>query len=277
MLQDIPETEDACVGDPIVEWFRGEGLHLWTTSPDKAEMGIKRVQNIHDFGSAGISAGLTRDEPEGRHAEMAAFLRDPPLRSVVYFQRDIEGTAASWPETLAWRLRGRIRERTPARSSGLTALYLNLLPNDLLAFQPIAKAIHHAVLFLVIRKIGILLKDANLPDCIATDRLAVTLATQPPSAEANIGNVFTFAEDRDANRIHADNRCAHDMQDDLDVVNHEIEDDTDVGTPVGVRRASSHLEEARVVELALQRNQDRIEPFDVSDLKHTGATRRECG
>jgi len=63
------------------------------------------------------------------------------------------------------------------------------------------------------------------------------------------------------------------MQNDFQVVNHQIEDDADVGAAVRIGREPVGLDESRIRQAFFQRAQDRIEALDVADLEDE-ATRR---
>jgi hypothetical protein len=67
------------------------------------------------------------------------------------------------------------------------------------------------------------------------------------------------------------------MKNDVEIVDHDIEDDADVEAASGVRRKASDLEEAGVVEALLEGVEGGVEAFDVSDLKHEAFVSREVG
>ena len=48
------------------------------------------------------------------------------------------------------------------------------------------------------------------------------------------------------------------MQDNLDVVDHQVENDPDIGASVGIRREASDFEKPWVVEFAFQRGEDDL-------------------
>src|SRR5947209_8833345 len=57
------------------------------------------------------------------------------------------------------------------------------------------------------------------------------------------------------------------MQNDLEIVNHQIEHDADVGAAIWIRRESMRFDETRMRQSRLERAQDRIESLDVTNLK----------
>src|SRR4030095_1732387 len=57
------------------------------------------------------------------------------------------------------------------------------------------------------------------------------------------------------------------MQNDFQVVDHEIEDDANVSAAIWKRRKAMRLDEARMGQARLERAQHGIEALDVSDLQ----------
>ena len=57
------------------------------------------------------------------------------------------------------------------------------------------------------------------------------------------------------------------MQNDFEIVNHQIEHDADVGAAIWIRRESMRFDETRMHQSRLERAQDRIESLDVANLK----------
>ena len=95
------------------------------------------------------------------------------------------------------------------------------------------------------------------------------MATQPLKAKPDVRDILTLAQHSNADRVHADDRRTYDVQDDLDVVDHQIENNTDIGASVRIRREASDFEKPWVIEFAFQRGEDWVETLDVSDLEHT--------
>ena len=58
------------------------------------------------------------------------------------------------------------------------------------------------------------------------------------------------------------------MQNDFEIVNHQIEDDTDVGAAIWVRRETMRFDKTRMGQSRFERAQHRIESLDVADLKN---------
>src|SRR2546423_58668 len=97
---------------------------------------------------------------------------------------------------------------------------------DFVAFQPLrGPSIHFPGLVLVIeRQIHVLLKDADLAHLLGTDpagsniRDAAVLETNP-----RVGDVFALAQNWHADGVNALHRRSHEMQNDFQVVDHQIE------------------------------------------------------
>ena len=97
------------------------------------------------------------------------------------------------------------------------------LDGDGLAFDFFTIELHDdAVLFLVIqREVSVFLEDANFPEFIAADAAGGDVGYAAVfEAEADIGDVFTFAEDGDADGVHAEDGGADEVEDDFDIMNH---------------------------------------------------------
>ena len=67
------------------------------------------------------------------------------------------------------------------------------------------------------------------------------------------------------------------MQDDLQIVDHQVEHDADLGRAHRVGRKPVRLDELRPREQRLQRAEGRVEPLDVPDLKGAAAGVGEFG
>ena len=65
------------------------------------------------------------------------------------------------------------------------------------------------------------------------------------------------------------------MQNNLEIVDHEIEDDADIGAAIRVRREPMGFDETRIGQAFFQRAQDGIETLHVPDLKDQAARGRQ--
>ena len=133
------------------------------------------------------------------------------------------------------------------------ALDLHLLALDSAAAPPINFA---GLILIIEREIGVLLEDANLAHPLRADPArgdvgdAAVLETQP-----RIGDVFAPAQDRHADGIDRLHRRPNEMQNNFQIVNHEIEHDADVGAAIRKRRKPVRLDEARMRQARLERAQ----------------------
>src|SRR5262249_38337615 len=73
---------------------------------------------------------------------------------------------------------------------------------------------------------------------------------------------------RYANRLEILHLGVDHAQDDVEVVNHQIEDDIDVGAALAEGRQAVTLDETRLRENAGKRADGRIEAFEVPDLQN---------
>src|SRR5437588_10182297 len=64
--------------------------------------------------------------------------------------------------------------------------------------------------------------------------------------QTRIGHVFACAEDRHAQRLHGSQWRAHESQQDIKIVNHQIQDDTNVGGPAREATEALALNELRL-------------------------------
>ena len=107
-------------------------------------------------------------------------------------------------------------------------------------------------------------------------REAVTLATTPPcELDPRIGHVEVRGEHRDARGTHVDGLgAAGQVQDQVEVVDHEIEHDGDVGAARLEGGEALALEVERMVQQRLRGPQRLVEALDVPDLQLDALPRR---
>ena len=134
-----------------------------------------------------------------------------------------------------------------------------------------------AALVLVIeREIGVLLEDADLAQFVLADAAGGDVGHAAVlEADAHIGDVLAIAQDRHADGIHLHPRRADEVQDDLEVVDHDIEHDADIQAAAGIGREPRGLDEARMGEARLERGEHGIETLDVADLEDDAVFLRE--
>jgi hypothetical protein len=85
--------------------------------------------------------------------------------------------------------------------------------------------------------------------------------------EAGVGDVLAFAQDGNADGIDAGDGRFDEGEDDVEIVDHEVEDDADVGAARWVGRKAMGLDEAWFGGDAFHVAEGGVEAFDVADLK----------
>src|SRR5437588_8795425 len=175
--------------------------------------------------------------------------------------------------------RGRLKTRYPGLAAGARALNerdelllqgflafnCNFIACNLSAFASIDFA---AMFFVIEREISVFLKNADLAHPLGADpaRRYVRDATVF-EMDARIGNVFAFAQNRNPDRVDALHRRAHKMQNNFEVVDHQIENDANVGAAIWIRREPMRFDKARMGESCFERAQDQIEALDLANLQ----------
>ena len=94
--------------------------------------------------------------------------------------------------------------------------------------------------------------------------------------EASVHHVLVAAEDRRADGRHMIHRASHQREQQIEIVNHEIEDGADVGAAAGewsVPFGFDELGTNRPLDQFLER---RVEPLDVPHLKRYAGFRGQC-
>ena len=124
------------------------------------------------------------------------------------------------------------------------------------------------LVFVIEREVGVFLEDTDFANAVLADPAGGEVGDAAGfEMEADVGDVLAAAEDRNSDRVHARDRRADEVQDDFDVVDHQVQYDPDVGAAVRVWREAGNLEEARVFQLGFERVKDRVEAFDMADLE----------
>src|SRR6266567_7666380 len=118
-------------------------------------------------------------------------------------------------------------ERGELAFERLIALDLDFVPRNP---SPSATIDFTALISIIEREIRVLLKHANLAHALGTDAArrnvchATILETQP-----RICDVFTAAQDRHPHRIDTLHRRTNEMQNDFQIMDHQIENHADIG------------------------------------------------
>ena len=85
--------------------------------------------------------------------------------------------------------------------------------------------------------------------------------------QSRICDVFAAAQNRHADGIDRLNRRTDEMQNDLEIVDHQIEHDADVGAAIRVRRKPMRLDETRMSQTLFECAEHRIETLHVTNLQ----------
>ncbi len=85
--------------------------------------------------------------------------------------------------------------------------------------------------------------------------------------EAGVGDVLALHEDRDADGVDINEGAFYQVEDDFDVVDHEVEHDADVDAAIGEGGEAVGFDETRGVEALFELAEDGVEAFDVTDLE----------
>ena len=96
-------------------------------------------------------------------------------------------------------------------------------------------------------------------------------------ADARIGHVGVLAGHRGADGIDAVDLARHQRQDQVEVVDHQVEDHRHVGAALLERRDARRLDVERRAEPALHRGEGGGETLQVADLQHQSPLRRQRG
>ena len=100
-------------------------------------------------------------------------------------------------------------------------------------------------------------------------RLAVTLATQPlANLEPGVGDVLAGREHRRPDGVDFGDRRIDQRQDDVDIVDHHIEDDTHVRAARRERRDAHRFDVERPGDVRCDGAEGVGEAFDQADLEH---------
>ena len=136
----------------------------------------------------------------------------------------------------------------------------------------LAAADEHPSFAVVDRKVRVGLEDAELPLALEghAARGDVGDATVG-EAQPRVGDVDGIGQDGDADRLHRAQRRRHHAEDDVEVVDHEVQHDVDVGAALGERREAVTLDEARLADDAVERADRRVEALEMADLQHAPA------
>ena len=156
--------------------------------------------------------------------------------------------------------------------------YLDPVTPDLFSDAPV----NFAALILVIeREIRVFLKDPNFAHPLGTDPAGGDIRhTTIFEMKPRVGDIFVTAEHRDADRVDTPKRRAYKMENDLQVVDHQIEYDADIRAAFRVRREPMRFYKSRMGQMFFERAEHWVKTFDMTHLQYEIAARcqfRELG
>ena len=97
------------------------------------------------------------------------------------------------------------------------------------------------------RHVGVGLEEADLALALHRHAAGGDVGDRAAGeAQARVGDVGGLGEHRHADRLDALERRVDDAEDDVEVVDHQVEDDVDLGAALGERRQAMALDEARL-------------------------------
>ena len=125
------------------------------------------------------------------------------------------------------------------------------------------------LVFVVERQIRVFLEHSNFTHSLWTDPARSDVGdTTVLETNSRVGNIFAFAQHWHAHGVNALDGGAHEMQNDFQIVDHQIKHDPDIGAAVGIRGKAVRFDETRMRQSRFKRAQYRIESLDVSDLQN---------
>src|SRR5690625_336012 len=150
-----------------------------------------------------------------------------------------------------------------------------LVPLDwnLLAIQlkPIFPDQMSALVHEIERKIGGRLEDADFTEFFLADTAGIEIGdTSVFKKDPRIRDILGRRQNIYTDAIDPLDRRFHQLQKDTDIVNHQIEDDTDFGPAQLKRREPIGGNVTRLIDRLLEKCHDRIEMFDMPDLDDPG-------
>ena len=127
-------------------------------------------------------------------------------------------------------------------------------------------------------EVGVVLEDAEFAEFFGADAAGGDIGDAASfEADACVGDVIASGEDGDPDGVDAFDGAFDEVEDDFEVVDHEIEDDADVDGAVGEGGEPVGFDEDRAGETGFEETEDRVEAFDVADLEDEAAVASEVG
>src|SRR5947208_17096274 len=142
--------------------------------------------------------------------------------------------------------------------------YLDPVTPDLFSDAPVNVA---ALILVIEREIRVFLKDPNFAHPLGTDPAGGDIRhTTIFEMKPRVGDIFATAEHRDADRVDTPKRRAYKMENDLEVVDHQIEYDADIRGAFRVRREPIRYYNSRMGQMFFERAWHWISMFVMAHL-----------
>ena len=126
------------------------------------------------------------------------------------------------------------------------------------------------------RHVRVVLEEARLADAVAADpaggQVGDAARREPQPRVGDVGRAASARSRRPPRSTTTSDRT--DGQQQIEVVNHQVEDDVDVEAALGKRAEPVHLDEARVDDERQRRRDRRIEPLGMAGGQHDAARAR---
>ena len=183
---------------------------------------------------------------------------------------DLEGDAEGFGAFLAgddgaFALAGALDEGGDFEFEGFVFFDFDGFANDLVAVF----AVDPAALVLVVEgEVAVGLEDADFAHFLGADAGGGEVGDAAVfEFEAGVGDVLALHENRDADGVDVDEGALHQVEDDFDVVDHEIEHDADVDAAIGEGGEAVGFNEAGGIKALFELAEDGVESLDMADLE----------
>ncbi len=124
-------------------------------------------------------------------------------------------------------------------------------------------------------KVGVVLENAHLALSFQADAAGGRIDDAPiGEGDARVCDVDVVREHRRADCIDRLYGCADDRLDDVNVMDHQVQNHVHISAPLAIRSQTVALDEARCAQVGLRRQNRRIEPLQVPHLQYQAAARR---
>ena len=141
---------------------------------------------------------------------------------------------------------------------------------DILFFYTKEATLFNEMAFLVHkieREVGFRLEDTDFADFFKANAARFDIGDGSVfKSDSSVGDIFGFRNNVNADSIDAGNGRLDELEDDADVVDHEVEDDADFGASNIEGGQAVSGDKARVADGFFEEAHDRVVVLDVADL-----------